>query len=117
MSHTTTLTISPAEEGTAIVTASFTDENGAAEIPNAGTLTWTLTDRHGRVINDREDVAIASAASVVVILTGDDLAIGEYGLNRVITFEGLYNSTLGNNLPIKIRGHFSITDFEAVPDA
>lgn len=114
MAITTQLVVSPAEEGTAKVTVSFVDENDDAVAPNAGTLTWTLTDRRGRIINEREDVAITSAASVVVVLSGDDLAIGEYGTNRVITFEGLYNSDIGNNLPIKVRGYFSIADFEAV---
>jgi hypothetical protein len=114
MSHTTTIAVQPAEEGTAVITASFTDETGDAVAPNAGTLTWTLTTRLGAVVNNRSAVAITSAASVTVVLTGDDLDITTYGVGRVITFQGLYNSSLGNNLPIKLQGFFIIEDMVAV---
>jgi hypothetical protein len=111
---TTLITTEPAEEGTAIITASFADEDGDAVAPNVGTLTWTLTDRDGVVVNSRSAVAIASAASVTVVLSANDLDITTYGRYRVITFQGLYNSSLGNNLPIKIQGKFSIEAFVAV---
>lgn len=109
-----TVLVDAVEESTYMVMAAFTDENAAAVAPNAGTLTWTLTDRLGNVMNLRSAVAITSAATVTVVLSGDDLAIGTYGPSRVITFQGLYNSSLGNNLPIKAQGEFEIENLVAV---
>jgi hypothetical protein len=115
MANTITIDTKPAEEGTAVVTVAFTDHDGVAVSPNAGTLTWTLTDGRGTVINLRTDVAITSAASVTIVLSGDDLAITTpTGAKRIITVEGLYNSTDGNNLPIKVQGVFTIQEFVAV---
>jgi len=115
MANTITIDTKPAEEGTAVITASFTDHNDDAVSPNAGTLTWTLTDTNGTVINSRSDVAITSAASATIVLSGDDLAITRTtGAKRIITLEGLYNSTVGNNLPIKVQGIFNIEHFAAV---
>ena len=38
-------------------------------------MTWCLTDKNGTIINGREDVAITSASSMTIVLSGDDLAI------------------------------------------
>jgi len=115
MANTITIDTKPAEEGTAVVTVAFTDHDGIAVSPNASTLTWTLTDTNGTVINLRTNVAITSASSVTIVLSGDDLAITRTtGAKRVITLEGLYNSTDGNNLPIKVQGIFNIEHFVAV---
>ena len=111
----TTITTNAIERSTYAITAAFTDETGAAVVPNSG-LTWTLTDATGAVVNSREDVAIASAASVTVVLTNLDLAISTtYRDNRrLLTFEGTYNSSLGSNLAIRDQAEFQITDLGAV---
>lgn len=114
MAVTTQFTVKPAEKGTAKVTASFTDEAGTAVSPNGGTLTWTLTDQRGTVINSRSAVAISSSSTVNVVLSGDDLSLALGDPIRVITFECLYNSTLGSNLPLKIQGIFTIENLYAV---
>ena len=109
----TTLTTAAVEESTFAITAAFKDEDGSAVSPNAG-LTWTLTDKYGNVIHSRENVAIVSAASVVIVLHGDDLALREtekyfnYPVARIVTLQGTYNSTLGSNLEIKDEVTFKV---------
>jgi hypothetical protein len=97
------------EQGTYAITVAFTDDTGDAVIPNAGT-TWKLTDVSGNVINSRSAVDITEAASVVIVLSGADLAIGTNGKERVLYVSGTYNSDLGNNLPLKQEVRFYIDD-------
>lgn len=104
------LTTQAVEKSTFPVTADFTDEDGASVIPN--TLFWTLTDRYGNVINSREDVEIETpAASVTVVLSGDDLALltsDPFDYERYMSFEGTYDSDLGSNLPLNDGVQFEI---------
>lgn len=111
----TTLTTRAPEKGTFIITAAFTDESGTAVVPNAG-LTWALTDMAGSVVNSRLAVAITSATSINIVLSGDDLALSAsyLGNMRAVIIQGMYNSSLGNNLPIKKEVRFVIDDFVAV---
>ena len=110
--ETSTLAV---EKSTFVVTAAFTDEDDDAVIPNSG-LTWTLTDISGNVINSRTAVAIASAASVNIVLSGLDLAIQSATDNklRVLLVEGTYDSALGNNLPILDQFKFMIADLAGI---
>lgn len=109
----TTITVTPAEEATAKVTISgFTDESGASVTPTA--LTWTLTDRSGNVINSRSAVSLTPASSVSFLLTGDDLSIGNYGKQRVLTITATYDSDLGSDLIAREQANFSIENFTAV---
>ena len=75
------------EKGTLKVSLAFTDEDGTAVAPE--TLTWTLTDDAGNVINEREDESISSPeATEILILTGDDLEItATENLSRHLLFE------------------------------
>jgi hypothetical protein len=112
----TALTVTPVEEGTLGVTADFYDDAGSAVTPTS--MTWTLTDENGTIINSREDVAVgALAASITITLSGDDLLIlssSDEGL-RYITFEGTYDSTaLGSGLPIKAVASFYIENLIVV---
>jgi len=71
------------------ITVSFTDSLGTPFIPD--TLTWTLTDSHGTIINLREDVVIITpAASVTITLGNDDILYSE-GPSRVLTISGTYS--------------------------
>lgn len=109
----TTINVMPTEEGTAKVTVSgFTDESGASVTPSA--ITWTLTDRMGNVINSRSAVSVTPASSVSFLLTGDDLSIGSYGRQRVITIAVTYDSSLGAGLVAREQAYFSIEDMTAV---
>jgi hypothetical protein len=96
----TVVTPNAIEDSTYVVTADFTDEDGAAVIPNA--ITWSLEDPDGNAVNGRTDVAIGvPAASVDVVLEGDDLDPGAWDPARLLmTFEADYDSSLGSGLPL-----------------
>jgi len=114
----TTLTTEATEESTYAITASFTDENGNAVIPNADTVTWTLTDTEGTVINSREKEAVASASSIEIVLTGDDLSIqsGETSktVKRRFLIEARFDSDLGSDLYLKDECEFAIRNLAYV---
>jgi hypothetical protein len=103
------------ERGTYAVRITFADEDGAAVVPNSG-LTWTLTDALGTVVNSRTGVALTSASTVTVVLSGADLALNSSyeGRRRVLLVQGTYSGDLGSNLPIKQEFEFSIRDLVAV---
>jgi len=112
----TILTTAVIEESTFIVTAAFTDDAGSAVIPNSG-LNWTLTDSSGTIINNRDGIVIgAPAASVDIVLFGDDLAVlgSSDDFIRYLTIEGTYDSDAGSDLPIKDHARFVVTDLVAV---
>jgi hypothetical protein len=113
----TTITSSSAiEKNTAIIQCVFTDEDGSAVAPK--TLTWTLTDASGTVINSREDVAVgAPADTTYIVLSGDDLQIvNNKGNNedRILTVEGTYDSAYGNDLPVRDSVLFTVQNLVAV---
>ena len=112
---TTLLTTKAPERGTYAVTTTFKDEAGVLVTPNAP-LTWTLTDMLATVINSRSAIGISPASSVTVVLTDLDLAIADtyLGLERVLTFQGTYNSSLGSNRPLKAECRFYIDPLVAV---
>lgn len=113
MAATTTLTVMPAEEGTAKVTVTFTDETGASVAPSS--VTWTLTDTSGNVINSRQAVSVTAGASVSFALSGDDLAItNNNNTRRVLLIEAVYSSDLGSNLPLKAQATFTIAELVGV---
>lgn len=126
MAVTITSTESIPEKGVRGVQVDFTDDDGNPVTPNTGTITWTLTDKpiHDdavSIINSREQVPIASASTIYITLSGDDLAIlpGEVTsafVQRILTVEYEWDSSLlGNNLPgkaqyiIKIENLYYIT--------
>lgn len=95
----TTLSTVAMESSTYVVTMSFTDENGDAVVPNS--VTWTLTDEDGTVINDREDVVVAPASSISIVLSGEDLDPGDDLLTfLLLTVSAEYDSDLGVGLPL-----------------
>ena len=97
-----------ADQGSsAIVTATFT-LRGLPLTPYS--LRWTLTDELGDVINLRKDVSIPSGPSVPIVLTGQDLAILSPfdNLIRILTVEGLYDSTDGAGLTLAGEFRFGI---------
>ena len=114
----TTLSTKAAEGSTYVITASFTDEDGAAEVPTA--ISWTLTNNSGTVINSRTKVAIAvPAASIDIVLGGLDLVLASAADNgqRVLLIEATYNSALGNGLTLKDEVKFAVEDFVLVTTA
>ena len=82
------------EDSTYVVTATFTDEAGAAVVPTL--ITWTFTDSEGNVINSRTNVSGAvPAASIDIRLSGADLALSAGEITRgvrVMTVKAVYTS-------------------------
>lgn len=108
----TTLTTRAIDKSTYVINCAFTDEAGAAVIPDS--ITWTLTDDAGTVINSRSAVAVAPpAASIDIVLSGNDLKYSD-GAPRVLTINAVYDSTLGSNLPLKDSVRFMVSDLISV---
>lgn len=104
------------EESTLVINCAFKDEDGNAE--DVKTLTWTLTDKDGTVINEREQVSVVTPSSTEdIVLSGDDLAIlsGETAANveRRFLVEATYDSDLGDDLPLKDSCKFYIRNLVA----
>lgn len=108
------LSLHAIDKSTYIVVASFTDEQGDAVTPKS--VNWTLSDTAGNIINGRYEVSETPAASVGIVLYGEDLAHLGNSLPRVVTVEAVYDSvTYGNDLPIKEAIEFLIDDLIVVP--
>jgi len=89
------------------------DELGQEVIPKSGV--WSLTDLDGTVINERDQVVISPlAATMYVLLTGDDLALsaGFTGTSekRAFLFEGSYDSQYGADNPLKDQLVFPVVN-------
>jgi hypothetical protein len=100
------------ENGTYYITIACKDKNGASQTPTV--LKWTLTNMAGTVINERDEVNIASpTASEEITLSGADLAIqsGEIGttVKRTLTVTGTLDSQ-----PLRGRIYFYIDNYEAI---
>lgn len=95
------------EEGTYIITAAFTDEQSVAMIPT--TITWSLMDLDGNIVNSRNKVSATAATSYDIVLSGNDLSIpvGDSG-NRRLLVEATYTSSAGTGLPLKKEYAFQI---------
>ena len=106
------------EQSTFVFTVSFADEEGDAVVPNE--INWTLTDKDGTVINAREEVEILTpAAEIDIVLSGDDLQIlsaevGRGMVKRRLIIRAEYDSTLGDDLPVKNVAAFTIQNFPHV---
>ena len=118
------------EQSTFVVIAPFRDEEGAAVTPNSG-LTWSLFRLDGTVVNSRTDMSITPGSSVAIVLSDADLEIFaddpveevyvhgigmmtmQYGI-RVVSVSGTYNSSAGNNLPIKDQVLFRVVNLIGV---
>jgi len=102
------------EEGTFVVLATFTDEDDAGVV--CDTLTWTLSDLDGNVLNGRSAVAITpSATTESIVLQGTDLAmVVSQTRERMLTLQWTYSSTYGTNLPQNEQATFIIDDLKKV---
>lgn len=105
------------EESTAKITVNFTDEANEPAVPSS--ITYTLTDINGTVVNNIEDKIFAIPASeIVIVLQGDDLQLlaGETGnaVYRILTIEALYSSDIGSDLPLKDSLKFPLKNLVAV---
>lgn len=109
MSCVTVSSTNPCDCGTAVITLSFTDENGEAFVPlNAE---WQLSNKAGDIINN-QDFASNNLTSTQVILTGDDLALASNmdSGERWFAVRGTYDSTIGGGLSFIGELKFTIQD-------
>lgn len=112
------LTTEAIEKSSYVITAVFRDEDRDLVVPDS--ITWTITDKNGTVINNREDEAVSvPASSVDIVLSGDDLSLlsGESSAvkaERRFTIEAVYNSDLANNLPLRDSVKFYVRNLQAV---
>lgn len=107
---TQSITVTPSEEGTAVVTITATDEDDTTLVFSDLTdPQWQLMRGSGSIVNSNT-FANSNLSSLEWVLTGDDLVI--FGSSddgeRVISFQATYDSTAGNNLPLKGECSFYI---------
>ena len=115
MSCVSEATIQPVEEGVALITMSFTDEDGNSITPD--NLAWQLMDKFGNIINDR-DFDSGYFSGNTVLLSGDDLALQDDlddGV-RYLGIKGTYDSTYGTSLPLKDEYKFTICSLLNFPE-
>jgi hypothetical protein len=95
------------------VTVDFIDEDRNAVAPDS--LTWSLTNELGVVINGRYQVSVSvPLASTTIKLMGDDIARAN-GEKFIITFESLYtSSTYGEGQELNDQATFDIADYTPV---
>jgi hypothetical protein len=106
-----------AEQSTFIIPATFYDEEGVEVLPK--TLKWSLCDRNNAIVNDREDIEVAGgelASTMNFVLSGEDLAIlaGKSEEQRFLVLEATYDSTLGDDLPLKDQAEFTVVNLKKV---
>lgn len=102
------------ERSTYVIALTPKDETATAVTPNIGTVTWTLTDYYGNIINSRSNVALASAATMYIVLTDEDLAVVDESPVRRVTIQCEYNSSLGNNLSLRDEVRFNVVNLDKV---
>lgn len=101
------------EEGTYIVTAAFTDEAGTALIPTS--ITWSLRDENDAIVNSRNAVVVSvPAASINIVLSGNDLIYSVTQTKRIVTIEAVYTSTYGTGLPLNDECEIPIRNLHGV---
>lgn len=112
------LTEEATEKSSYVITAVFRDEDNDLVVPNS--ITWTLSNKGGIVINDRGDVNVETpSSSIDIVLSGDDLALlsGEAGAENVerrLTIEAVYDSERADNLPLRDSVRFYLRNLRAV---
>ena len=96
------------EEGTRAFDIVFYDDDDNPVTPK--TLTKTLQDLFGTVINSIDKTAVGGLANeMTFVLSGDDLGIPTASsLGRVFTLLGTYDSGLGSDLPLNLEVFFSV---------
>ena len=97
------------ERSTIFPVIAFIDEEGVPTTPNSAY--WILTDAKGNVVNSRDHEDITSLDDTVTLtLSGEDTALssGGEGRERYLSVYALYNSTLGNDLPLNGMFRFRI---------
>ena len=84
--------------GSCVVVATYTDEDGSAVTPSS--VTWTLHDEAGKVVNSRSGVSETPGTSNNILLSGADVTCTT-GQNerRRLTVSIVYDSSYGSDIP------------------
>ncbi len=98
------------EESSYTIIATITNEDGDAVTPDS--ITWSLRDRWGNIINSRSAISIGSPASANnITLSGDDLSLSVVAdTKRILTLKAVYDSSYGQNLPLNAEVEFLVSD-------
>ena len=91
------------------IALSFLDETKSPMTPDS--LAWTLTDRDGDIINNRDNVIVPSEdldTTVTIVLEDQDLQAHPSGEGRILFVSAAYTSTLGAGKPLKEWIHFTV---------
>ena len=103
------------EKGTFFIDIAFFDEYDREVVPTSAY--WTLSDKFGKVINERKDAEITSLdINVTVTLSGDDLKIiqGHDEEERFFLVKYTYDSESGNNQTSYEEDSFFIKNYKAL---
>jgi hypothetical protein len=109
-----TLTTKADEASTYVVRATYYDDNNSAVTPTS--VTWTLTDGDGNVVNSRQDISIVAPS------TYNDIVLGATDLRchstkdetRNLIVEYIYTSTTGAGLPGTAQVSFIVQKIQKV---
>jgi len=100
------------DQNTRVVTVSFYDIAGDSVVPTS--IVWTMTNGAGTVVNSRSAVVVATPATSVDLLLGeDDMAYSDGPVRRILV-EAVYDSTEGTDLPLRDVLTFPIRDLRGV---
>lgn len=104
----------PDEGSTFFPIVDFTNEDENPVTPE--TIKWTLTDGAGNIMNDRENIVVATPAeSIEIKLIGDDLILESSNVVRILLVKATYNSSRGSNQPLNRELLFEIIPILKVP--
>ena len=98
------------EENSYTISMQFKDEDGTT--CTAETLTWTLTDMDGNIINSRdgESVTPSSTTETVTLTPSDTTIVAGQSNERLFLAEWTYDSDYGTGLTGKKQAIFIIDD-------
>lgn len=104
------------EQSTFAIVATFTDEADDALTPDS--ITWSLCNEAGKIINSLQDEAIVTPASAVtIVLSGNDLQILDENNNfeiRYLEISAVYDSDIGSDLPLKDSAQFKVLNLKSI---
>jgi hypothetical protein len=107
------------ESGFYPVTVTFKDESSNAIAPDADSISWTLTDNGGSVINSRLNATEASATAITIELQDNDLAIQGDEMSPIVRrrlcIKWTYASTYGAAKPGRAELIFQLRNLTRIP--
>lgn len=93
----TVLTNRAISGGTYSITVPFKDEDGFSVIPTS--ITWTLLNESGNVVNGRLNVEVTPASSITILLSGADITLsGDSEEVRYISLKAIYDNAYATGL-------------------